>query len=91
MPKSELFSNDAPEEEVVDATAADDTPEPEHTVDPDPVVADADDEVKVRSDEVAQVSVAGFPDVEIGPKGTLVSAKHAEALALSVPSVEVVA
>lgn len=85
MPKSELFQ----EEPEAQAPAASDHPEPEHVADPEPEAAAAEDTVKVRSDEVRHVSVAGFEDVEVGPSGVEVSRKHAEALALSVPSVEV--
>jgi hypothetical protein len=66
-----------------------DHPEPEHVPEETPVDHTDADEVKVTSEEATVVSVAGFPDVEVGPKGALVSRKHAEALALSVPSVEV--
>lgn len=69
-----------------------DHPEPEHVPEETPVDhAEHADEVQVTSEEATVVSVAGFPDVEVGPKGAVVSRKHAEALALSVPSVEVAA
>ncbi len=89
MPKSDIFQDQEVPEEV--APQGEDHPEPEHVADPEPVeaVVDSEDTVKVFSEEVRHVSVAGFEDVTVGPEGVEVSRKHAEALDLSVPSVEV--
>ncbi len=72
------------------AEAQEDHPEPEYVAEETPVdETDADEQVTVKSDEDRIVAIAGYPTVEVGPSGATVDRKHAEALALSVPSVEV--
>ncbi len=73
-----------------DEAQVEDHPEPKHVAQATPV-DHVDDKVKVTSSEKRHVAVAGFEDVEVGPQGVTVSRKHAEALALSVPTVEVAA
>lgn len=78
------------DQEEAEVEAQEDHPEPDHVAEDTPVDDEPEaEQVTVRSDEARIVAVAGFDTVEVGPEGVAVDRKHAEALALSVPSVEV--
>lgn len=98
MPKTFDHQKESDEAPVEDDALSADHPEPDHVAEEEQPPADEPteaaveqdaDEVTVKSSEARVVSIAGFPTVEVGPDGTEVARKHAEALALSVPSVEV--